>query len=125
MRTVWVSIPSGRFKRRARGGGAIVAGRAPAQDPHPCPSPAPSQPPTPGEGYFWGVFALLPLLPVGRRAMGEEGRGDEGDLGRAPEVRAWGRESSGSPGTPLALSPRLAREALSMATTTEIDTQQA
>jgi len=44
----------------------------------PGPSPAPSQPPTPGEGNPWGVFALLPLLPVGGRAMGEEGRGDEG-----------------------------------------------
>jgi hypothetical protein len=34
--------------------------------------------PTPGEGSPWGVLALLPLLPVGGRAMGEEGWGDEG-----------------------------------------------
>ncbi len=44
------------------------------------PAPLPTAPSTaPGEGYSWGVPAVLPLLP-GRRAgrSGEEGRGDEG-----------------------------------------------
>src|SRR4051812_4040514 len=31
------------------------------------------------------VLAVLPLLPVGGRAMGEEGRGDEGCCGRQVE----------------------------------------
>ena len=71
-----------------------------AQDPHPRPSP--DHPiPLPGRGEpGGGRLAVLPLLPVGGRAMGEEGRGDE-DLGRGISAAAGSAPSPQPPAVRL------------------------
>src|SRR4051812_50182147 len=48
--------------------------------------------------YPWGVFALLPLLPVGGRAMGEEGWGDEGSCWSPSSPGEGGAEGAGAEG---------------------------
>src|SRR3954471_4114197 len=62
-----------------------------------------------GAGVDWrtGVarsgLAVLPLLPVGWRAMGEEGRGDEGSSGDLRSKRSAYRPEGRLPG--IALPP--------------------
>jgi mevalonate kinase len=60
--------------------------------PHPktlTPVPSPTALPPTGRGETgWGDLAVLPLLPVGGRAMGEEGRGDEGLPGLSLRVES-------------------------------------
>src|SRR6185295_8828112 len=58
-------------------GGAEEGGEVASKTPHPCPL-SHRTPPNRERGTWLGRFAVLPLLPVRGRAMGEEGRGDEG-----------------------------------------------
>src|SRR3954452_1620389 len=74
-----VCAKAGRPRRRRRESPRAFSPLPPLRGgPSPLtPLPPHSRPTGRGEPD-WIVLALLPLLPVGGRAMGEEGRGDEG-----------------------------------------------
>src|SRR6476646_6663742 len=84
------SVRSGKGVDMARPDFVIERGRR-RQDPLTPPTPLSHRPPPDRErgerqkrrscSGLMRVLAVLPLLPVGGRAMGEEGRGDEGALG--------------------------------------------